>query len=191
MTLRYLYALMGIFLLLAATAVAGSFTAKMDVETYVDANAANQSFEDSDLLWAASQGNEPEKVVYLGINNIFGAQGIFNPDQIASATLALDVARVDNPGKVRAYFLHEATLDTMTWYDKLDYSSDASSSPVDIVNVGSYSIDVTSLIKKAVESCTEGCPYSIVIVAEDDASVGFASSGASGNNPTLTYVAGE
>ena len=44
--MRYLCALMGIFLLLAANAAAGSFKADMDVDTYVDANNANQSYSD-------------------------------------------------------------------------------------------------------------------------------------------------
>jgi hypothetical protein len=187
MTLRYLYALMGIFLLLAATALAGSFTAEMDVETYVDANNTNQSFADSDLLEAASQGNQPEKLVYLSVINTFGSQGIFKPEQIVSATLTLDAAQVDNPGKVKAYYKHGETFDTTTWYDKADYDSKVSSPSLSIEKEGSYTLDVTSLIKKAVETCTEGCGYSIVIVAEDDASVAFASGRASGNGPVLKF----
>jgi hypothetical protein len=185
--LRYLYALMGIFLILAATAVAGSFTPEMDVETYVDANNANQSFADSDLLWAASQGNEPEKLVYLSVINMFGAQGIFKLEQIAAATLTLDATQVDKPGKVKAYFKHGETFDITTWYDKADYDSEVSSPSLNIEKEGSYTMDITSLVKKAVETCTEGCGYSIVIVAEDDASVGFASNKASGNGPVLKY----
>jgi hypothetical protein len=191
MNLRYLYAFMGMLLLLAATATAGSFKAEMDVETYVDANNTNQSFEDSNLLWAASQDNEPTKLVYLSVINMFGTQGVFNPDQIASATLTLDAAQVDKPGKITAYFLHGATFDTMTWSDKTDYNTEVSSSPMDVEKVESYTLDVTSIIKKAVEICTEGCPYTIVLVAEDDATVGFASSNASGNGPTLEYVTDE
>ena len=191
MTLRYLYALMGLLLLLAATATAGSFKAEIDVETYVDANNTNQSFADSDLLWAASVGAEPTKQAYLSFINVLGAQGIFKPEQIASATLTLDAAKVDKPGKITAYFLHGATFDTVNWYDKTDYNAEVSSSPMDVENVGSYTLDVTSIIKKAVETCTEGCPYTIVLVAEDDATVGFASSKASGNKPTLVYVTDE
>ncbi|MCK9565432.1 MAG: DNRLRE domain-containing protein [Methanothrix sp.] len=189
--MRYLYALMGLLLLLAATATAGSFNAEMDVETYVDADNANQSFADSDLLWAASVDAEPTKQVYLSVINMFGTQGLFKPEQIASATLTLDAAQVDKPGKIKAYFLHGAALDTMTWYDKLDYDAEVSSSPMDVEKVGSYTLDVTSIVKKAVETCTEDCPYSIVLVAEDDATVGFASHGASGNKPTLVYVTEE
>jgi hypothetical protein len=190
MNLRYL--IMGIFLLLAATAAAGSFKAEMDVDTYVDANNANQSFADSDLLWAASQGKEPKALVYLSFINLFGSQGVFKPEQIASATLTLDAAKVDKPGKITAYFLHGATLDTMTWHDKLDYDADVFSSPMDVEKAGSYTLDVTMIIKKAVEACTEGCPYSIVLVAEDGAFVAFTSSEASKENkPTLEYVTDE
>ncbi len=190
--LRYLYAITGIFLLLAATSAAGSFKAEMDVDTYVDANNANQSFEDSDLLWATSQGGAPKALVYLSFINLFGSQGVFKPEQIASATMILDAVQIDKPGNVKAYFLHGATLDTTTWYDKTDYDAEVFSSPVNVEKVGSYTLDVTSIIKKAVETCTEGCPYSIVIVAEDDASLAFTSSKASKENkPTLEYVTEE
>lgn len=187
--MRYLYALISIFLALVATAAAGSFTAEMDVDTYVDANNASQSYADSDLLWAASQGGEPSKEVYLSFINLLGSQGIFKPDMIDSATLTVEAAQVDNPGKVIAYFLHGATLDTATWSDKLDYDANASSAPVEMDQAGSYTFDVTDIIKKAVETCTEGCGYSIVLVAEDGASVAFYSSESSkAEQPTLKYV---
>ena len=188
MNLRYLYALMGIFLLLAATAAAGSFTAEMDVDTYVDADQANLSFTNNSLLWAASSGAEPTKLVYLSVINMFGAQGIFKPEQIASATLTLDAAKVDKPGNVKAYFLQGPTLET-TWYDKKDYNATVYSSPVNVDKAGSYTWDVTDIIKKAVETCVDGCGYSIIMVAEDDASVAFTSSEASKENkPILNYV---
>jgi hypothetical protein len=192
MNLRYLYALMGMLLLLAATATAGSFKAEIDVETYVDADNTNQSFADSDLLWAASQDGNSTKQVYLSVINMFGTQGIFKPEQIASATLTLDVAQVDKPGKITAYYLHGETLDTTTWDDKMDYSADVSSSSVNVDKEGSYTWDITPIVKKAVETCTEGCGYSVVLVAEDNSSVAFASSEASKENmPTLEYVTEE
>jgi hypothetical protein len=189
--LRYLHSLISIFLLLAATAAAGSFTAEMDVDTYVDAANASQSFSDSDLLWAASAGGEPAREVYLSFINILGSQGIFNPEQIESATLTLKAAQVDKPGKVTAYFLHGATLSTASWSSKEEYDAGSSSAPVEIKEAGSYSIDVTDIIKKAVETCTEGCPYSIVLVAEDDASVAFSSSRTEGDEPKLVYATTE
>ena len=54
--------------------------------------------------------------------------------------------------------------------------------------MGSYTLDVTDIIKKAIESCTETCPYTIALVAEDGASVEFASREASDKNkPFLEY----
>jgi len=183
---------MGIFLLLAATAAAGSFKAEMDVDTYVDADNANNNFGDSDQLWATSKGGESVGQAYLSFINSFGSQGIFKPEQIASATLNIYAAQVDMPGKITAYFLEGATFETATWDDKEDYDAEVSSSPVNVDEVGIYKLDVTSIIKKAVETCTEGCPYTIVLLAEDNASVAFASSEASGKNkPALEYVTEE
>jgi hypothetical protein len=188
LTLRSSYALIGLFLLLAASAEAGSFKANTDVETYVDANYIDQSFSDNDTLWAASEDGKSFQEVYLSFVNLFGSQGIFKPEQIQSATLALDAVQVKEPGEIRAYLVHGATFDTATWNDKPEYNPDVSAS-VEISKEGSYTIDVTPLIKKAVEICTEGCPYSIALVAEDGASVGFASSRASsGSRPVLEYV---
>jgi hypothetical protein len=190
--LRYLYALMGIFLLLAADAAAGRFEANMDVDTYVDANNANQSYEDSDLLWATSENGTPVNETYLSFVNLFGSQGIFKPEQIKSATLTLDAANVEEAGEVTAYFFHGATFDNVNWNDKAEYDSNVTSDSVEVEKDGSVILDVTSIIQKAVETCTEGCPYSIILVAEDDASVGFTSSRASDENkPILEYVTEE
>ncbi len=190
--MRYWYALIGIFLLLAATASAGSFKANMDVDTYVNANNASQSYGENDLLWASSESGDPVNETYLSFVNLFGSQSIFNPDDIKSATLTLDAARVEEAGKVTAYFFHGATFDNLNWNDKTEYDGNVSSIAVDIEKEGSYELDVTPIIKKAVEICTEGCPYSIVLVAEDNASIGFTSSEASDDNkPTLEYVTEE
>ncbi len=190
--MRYLCALMSIFLLLAANAAAGSFTANMDVDTYVNADDANQSYSESSLLWVSSDNGTPVNETYLSFVNLFGSQSIFNSDQVKSATLTLNAATVEKTGKVTAYFFHGATLDTVNWSDKGEYDSNVTSTLLDIEKEGSYTLDVTPIIKKAVETCTEGCPYSIVLVAEGEASVGFTSSEASSENkPTLEYVTEE
>lgn len=190
--MRYLYALMGIFLLLAADATAGSFEVNMDVDTYVNANNANQSYGDSDLLWVTSESGTPVNETYLSFVNLFGSQSIFKPDQIKSATLTLDAANVEKAGKVKAYFHEGAIFDNANWKDKAKYDNNVTSKAVEIDEEGSYELDVTSIIKKAVETCIEGCPYSIILVAEDDASVGFTSSEASDKDmPTLNYITEE
>ena len=100
--MRCLYAIVGLFLLLVATASAGSFKANMDVDTYVDANNANDSFSESDTLWAASEDGQPAKEVYLSFVNLFGSENIFKPEQIQSATLTLNVSNVETAGEIKA-----------------------------------------------------------------------------------------
>ena len=146
----------------------------------------------ADLLWVTSDNGTPVNETYLSFVNLFGSQGIFNSSQIKSATLTLDAANVEETGKVTAHLSKGATFDNVNWYDKGEYDGNVTAVPVDIEKQGSYSLDVTSIIKKAVETCTEGCPYTIVLVAEGEASVEFTSSEASSENkPTLEYVTEE
>lgn len=189
--MRHLYALIGLLVLLtAATAAAGSFKVVMDVDTYVDADDANESFSEDDTLWATSLEGEPVKEVYLSFVNNFGTVGLFSPNDVESATLKLFVTDVEEPGEITAYLIHGATFDTVTWYDRPEYGTNASSS-LNVDDVGEYTLDVGDLIKEAVETCVEGCPYSIVLIAEDDASVGFASSESSEDEPELEFTTAE
>ena len=193
--MRYWLAIIGALLLLAAACSAGSFEAKIDVDTYVNSIEEEESYGDSDLLWVSSQDDDDASIneTYLSYENLFGSQGIFNPDQIKSATLTLNVARVDDEGEIKAYFLEGATLNTLTWKDKAEYDLDVSSDSVEIDEAEDvFELDVTPIIKKAVEACAEGCPYTIVLVGEDDVSVAFVSSEASDEDmPVLEYVTEE
>ena len=185
--MRYLYALIGLLVMLAATAAAVSSNVILDADTYVDANNANQSFSDSDTLWAASADEKPIKEVYLSFRNDFGTTNVFKSEAIKSATLNLTAIQIENPGEIKAYLVEGATLE-ITWLTKPEYDSSVSAA-LNVEENGSYTLDVTPLIKKAVETCIEDCPYSIVLVAEDGASVGFASSEASEKNkPSLKYI---
>jgi hypothetical protein len=186
--LRYLYALIGLSVLLAAaTAAAGSFKAEMDVDTYVTAEDANQSFSEDDILWATSQGAQPVSAAYLSFINNFGTIGIFKPDDIQAATLKVYATDVETPGKINVYLIHGAVLDTATWYDRPLYGTNATAS-FDVEEAGEYTVDVTPLIKEAVKTCVEGCPYSIALVAGDNTSVGFASMESSGEKAELSYT---
>lgn len=194
--MRYWLASIGILLLLAAAGSAGSFTVDMDVDTYISSADEDASFSESDLLWVSSQDDDDAiNETRLGFENLFGAQGVFKPEQIKSATLTLNVARVDDDGRIRAYFLEGATLSTLTWKDKVDYDINVSSKSVKIEESdvkSAIELDVTPIIKKAVEVCAEGCPYSIVLVGECDVSVAFVSSEASDEDkPVLKYVTEE
>ena len=86
---------------------------------------------------------------------------------------------MEKPGKVTAYFLHGATLESLTWSDRPEYDN-GTKTTFDVSKAGDYTLDVTNIVKKAIETCTEGCPFSVVLVADDDASVGFSSSKDSG-----------
>ena len=184
--MRYLYALLGLAVLLsAASAAAGDFKVQMDVATYVDAANANANFSmNNDTLWAASADGKPVKEVYLSFVNNFGTVGVFNPDTVTSATLKLTAKNVDKPGTIKAYFVHGATMETATWKDKPEYNTSVSSS-LDVQKVGDYTMDATPLIKMAVKTCTEGCPYSIVLVSDDGASKGFSKDA---QKPALDYT---
>ena len=188
--IKNLYIIIGISMVFAGScASAGDFTAQMDVDTYVDSNSANESFSDAGTLWVASENGNPNKIAYLSFVNLFGSEGIYKPDAISSAVLTLTATNVEKPGRIVAYFLHGATLDTATWNERDDYDQSVSAS-VEVDKDGGYSIDATPLVKKAVETCTEGCPYSLVLVADDGASVEFASSESAGQGPSLEYAMG-
>lgn len=191
--MRHLYALhalIGLFMLAsAAPAAAGSFSVEMALDTYIDAENASGSFGDEETLWATSVEGEPVREVYLNFNNTFGRVGVFSPDQIESATLTLDATDVEVPGEITIYFA-EGSITDIDWDNKIEYETDESVSQ-EIDQEGEYSIDVTQLIKRAREACPEDCGYSLVLVAEDDVSVGFASSESSENGPQLKYTTNE
>lgn len=188
--MRYWLAIIGVLMLLTAVGSAGRFVAEMDVDTYVNSAEEERGFGDEDLLWVSSDDDDAINETYLSYVNLFGSQGIFNPDKIKSATLTLNVARVDDEGEIKAYFLEGAIFDTLTWKDKPEYDLNVSSESIEIRDEPrTVKLDVTPLIKKAVEVCTEGCPYTIVLVGEDDISMAFISSEASEEDkPVLEYI---
>ena len=75
-------------------------------------------------------------------------------------------------------------METATWKDKPEYNTNISAS-LDVQKADEYSMDVTPLIKEAVKTCTEGCPYSLVLVAGDNASLGFSKDT---QKPSLDYT---
>jgi hypothetical protein len=172
--LRYVYALLGLAVLLSATlATAGNFKVQMDVATFVDAANPDNDSSSNDTLWSASADGQPEMVTYLSFVNKFGTIGVFNPDQVRSASLKLDVSKVVKPGRINAYFVHGETSEIATWNEKPEYNSSVSAA-LDVQNAGEYTIDVKPIIVEAIRSCTEGCGYSIALVADDNVSVGFS-----------------
>jgi len=182
------YIIICVFLLLCSASAAGSFSMKLDTDAYVDADDANSTFSDGDTLWVTSDGGEPVQEAYIGFVNNFGTAGVFSPEEIKSATLKIYATDVKEPGEVTAYFMHGATMSEVSWSDKPEYDETTSVS-VDVDQDGEYTLDATDIIKKAIETCAEGCPFSVVLVADDSTSVGFASSeGSDENKPVLEYT---
>ena len=178
--MRYLYGIVGLFVLLGAASAAGGhlpihFPVMMDSDTYVDADQAGESFGDSDILWATSEGGNPVNVTYLSFINDFVTNSISSPDQIDAAKLSLNAAKVEKPGKITAYFVEGPTTNEATWDTKSKWDTGSSAS-TDVEAEGKLSLDVTPLIKEALKSCPGECGYTIALVAEGDTSVGFASS---------------
>jgi hypothetical protein len=181
---------MGLLVLLAVgSASAGKFTVEMPLDTYIDADDAGGSFGEEEALWATSIDGEPVRVIYLNFNNSFGNVGVFSPDQIESAKLTIYAFDVEVPGDVAVYF-SEGTIIDVDWDNQVEYETDNEVS-LEIDEEGEYSVDVTPLIKRAREACPEDCGYSLVLVAKDDASVGFASSESSEDEPELEFTTAE
>jgi hypothetical protein len=185
--MKYSYAILGMILILSGSlASGGSFKAEMDVDTYVDSNNANKSFSEDELLRISSVDGNPVREAYFSFINTFGSLGIFSPENVDSATLKLYASGVDAPGEIRAYLIHGAVLDA-TWNDKPSYNTSAYGK-INVDKEGEYIIDVTPLIKEAVKICTEGCPYSIALVAENNTNLGLASMESSQGRAILEYT---
>lgn len=176
-------------LLLLGSACAGTFTAGLDADTYVDRDNPDAIFGDETTLWVASGAGEPVKIAYIGFINAFGNQGIFSPDQVSTATLKMTVSEVEKPGIIKVYFVYGYISPELTWKDAPEAVENVSAE-IEIDSPGEYTLDATDIIKEAVRTCTEGCPYGLKIVAEGDASIGLASSEVSKDSTVLKYVAG-
>ena len=140
--MRYLYALVGLAVLLsAASAAAGDFKVQMDVATYVGSANANANFSvNNDTLWAASTDGKPVKEVYLSYVNDFGTVGVFNPDTVTSASLRAQCKERYQTGNYEDLFRPRTTMETATWKDKPEYNTSVSSS-LDVQKEGEYTMD--------------------------------------------------
>jgi hypothetical protein len=187
--LRYLYALVALAVLLsAASALAGAFKPVIDVSTYVDSSNANTSFGNNDTIQVSSADGKPERETYLSFVNDFTTSRVSKPDMIQSATLNFYVSHVERPGVVMAYFVEGPTLDTVTWNDKGTYESGATAS-LDVQKEGEYSMNVTPIIKKAIETCPGECGYSMVLISSGNTS--FEISKKTSPKPSLEYTTPE
>ncbi len=165
--------------LLIGAALAGTFTPKLLGDSYVDADAEDDNFGAEETLWVSSDEGEPVMVAYISFEQIVGT---YSSDDIESATLRVYAKDVESPGEVELHFYYEGFYeDTVTWSDELGYEEEADGViEVDEEEVW-YDFDATEIVKKSILEC-ESCPFSLVLVSADDATVGFASSDDSDEN---------
>jgi len=157
--------------LLVGVALAGTFTPKLLGDSYIDADAEDDNFGTEDILWVSSEDDEPTMVTYISFEQIVGK---YSPDEVESATLNVYAKEVENPGEVELHFYYEGFFeDTLSWSDELGYDEEADG-VIDVEEEGWYGFDATEIVKKSIVEC-ETCPFSLVLVAKGDASVGFSS----------------
>jgi hypothetical protein len=155
--------------MLAGSAGAVKISPALQMDTYTDAENPDQGFGEDSQIWTSSQGGVPAKIAYLSFAGITTL-----PQQVISATLKMYAKEVEQPGKVSLYLYDNAAMDTITWSDQPEYDTEAVGS-LDIQEAGWQTWDATDFMKKAAEECSEGCPFSLVLVAEGDASISFVS----------------
>jgi hypothetical protein len=176
-------------LLLLGTAFAMTWSSPkmLTGDSYIAKGFEDENFGTEEILWASSEEDEPQMEAWLSFDTILMIESlkIKSLDDIYSATLRVYAKEVEIPGEVELHFYNSGFFEeTVVWDGKPDYDGDVEAS-IDVDDEGWYEIDATSLIKKAIAECKD-CPFSAVLVAKGDASVGFASKEDSeGNVPVL------
>lgn len=175
-------------LLVGATFAISWSSEKMLIgDSYIDKGAEDDNFGTEEILWVSSEEDEPvmESWLYFDTNIMKEALGIESSDDVASATLKIYAKEVEAEGEVELHFYNEGFFeDDIVWDGKPDYDEEVDGVK-EVDEEGWYEFDATNVVKKAIEECPD-CPFSVVLVAEGDASVGFASKeDADGNMPVL------
>ena len=168
------YAILAVIVLACITLPAGcagavKISPALLTDTYTDAQNEDQSFGEESILWASSQSGEPARIAYLSFAGMTAL-----PQQISSASLMIYVKEVERPGRVSLHLYNQAAMDIITWADQPEYDEEVLGT-LEIQEPGWQTWDAAALVKKAAVECSEGCPFSVVLVAEDDASISFAS----------------
>lgn len=173
-----------LIVLLAGMAAAGTFSPALVVDTYMDSEEEDEPFANDEILWVTSEDGAPVRITFLTFREM-----IMLSEQIESGELRMYVFEVDSPGEVSLHFYDMAVLETETWSDLPSYDEEPLAT-IEIEEVGWATWDATSLVKKAATECSEGCPFTVVLVAEGDSSIGFASmEGSEDEMAVLEYTA--
>lgn len=172
----------------AASAMTWSSPKMLTDDSYIVRGLEDENFGTEETLWVTSEEDEPLKESWLSFMNpdMIDALKIKSLEEISSATLRIYAKEVENPGEVELHFYNSGFFeDTIAWDDDKPEYDDEVEASIDVDEDGWYDIDATSLVKKAILECKD-CPFSAVLVAKGDASVGFASKEDSeGNVPVL------
>jgi len=159
-------------------------------DSYIDKGAEEENFGTDEILWVSSEEGEPvmESWLYFDTFLMQAVLGVESSDEIDSATLKIYAKEVETPGEVEIHFYNEGFFeDTIVWEGKPDYDEEADDI-IEIDEEGWYEFDATETVKKAIEECPD-CPFSVVLVAAGDTSIGFASKeDADGNVPQFTIT---
>ena len=179
-------------LLLVGTAFAMTWSSPnmLTDDSYIVRGLEDENFGTEETLWVTSEDDEPMKESWLSFMTpiMIDALKIKSLEEISSATLRVYAKEVENPGVVELHFYNSGFFeDTIAWdNDKPEYD-DAVDASIDVDEEGWYEFDATSIVKKAFLDCKD-CPFSAVLVAKGDASVGFASKEDSGGNVPVLKV---
>ena len=158
-------------------------------DAYIEKGLPEENFGTEEILWASSIGGEPQREAWLAFltRTMMNALNIKSADEVSSATLRIYAKEVEAPGEVELHFYSEGFYeDTVVWDGKPDYDEEVDA-VISVEEEGWYDLDATSFVKKAIEDCKD-CPFSAVLVAKGDASVGFASKEDSGGNVPVLKV---
>lgn len=177
-------------LLLVGAAFAMTWTSPkgfLTDDTYIDKSLPDENFGTEEILWVTSEGGDPQREAWISFNTVVMIESlkIKSLEEVSSATIRVYATEVENPGEMELHFYSSGFFEeTVVWDGKPDYDVDVEG-VIDVDEEGWYEIDATSLIKKAILECKD-CPFSAVLVAKGDASVGFASKeDPEGNGPVL------
>jgi hypothetical protein len=178
-------------LLVGATFAMSWSSPKMLIgDSYIDKGAEEDNFGTDETLWVSSEEDEPvmESWLYFDTFLMKDNLGIESSDEVDSATLKIYAKNVDAAGEVELHFYNEGFFeDDIVWDGKPDYDEEVDDVK-EIDEEGWYEFDATETVKKAIEECPD-CPFSAVLMAKGDASIGFASKeDADGNVPLLTVT---
>jgi|GEM_PF-164248 len=181
-----------VLMLGAAIAMSWSSESMLTDDTYIVEGVDEDNFGTEEILWVSS--SDPARESWLGFDTVLmiDALGIESSDDVDSATLKVYAKEIETPGEVELHFYnHGFYEDTIAWdEDKPEYDEEVDDL-IEVTEEGWYEFDAANVVRKAIDECPD-CPFTLVMVAAGDASVGFASKEDSdGNVPLLTVATAE